>query len=90
MTTSESRTHINFPRGRKLTLVEEPLDLSFHTVRWGREGLVASIDENEGVITIDPALPGDVSSAVQLFMAKELGFDIEELAGFQVQFKRVR
>ncbi|KKL48992.1 hypothetical protein LCGC14_2319970 [marine sediment metagenome] len=87
---TERRTHINFPRGRKLTLVDEPLDPEFHTVRWGKEGLVGSIDENEGIITIDPSLPGDVASAVQLFMAKELGFDIEELAGFQVQFKRVR
>lgn len=87
---TERRTHVNFPQGRKLTLVDEPLDPGFHTVRWGNRGLVASIDEDAGIITIDPTLPGDVANAVQFFMAQELRFDIEELADFQVRFKRVK
>ena len=85
-----TRTHINFPQGRKLTLVEEPLDPSFFSVRWGNRGLVGSIDLNEGIIVIDPSLPGDVSNAVQFFMAEEIGFDKEELAGFKIRFKKVR
>lgn len=88
--TTERRTHKNFPQGRKLTLVEEPLDPSFFTVRWGNRGIVGSIDLNEGIIVIDPALPGDVSGAVQFFMAEEIGFDMEELARFRIMFKKVR
>jgi len=88
--TTEIRTEINFPQGRKLTLVDEPLDPDFFTVRWGKRGLVGSIDLNAGVIVIDPSLPGDVSRSVQFFMAQEIGFDIEELAGFRMEFKKVR
>ncbi len=88
--TTERRTDINFPEGRKLTLVEEPLDPNFFTVRWGKRGLVGSIDLNEGVIVIDPSLPGDVSRSVQFFMAQEIDFDLVELADFRVQFKKVR
>lgn len=85
-----TRTHINFPEGRKLTLVPEPLDPDFFTVRWGNRGLVGSIDLNVGVIIIDPSVSGDVSFAIQLFMADEIGFDREELADFNIRFQKVR
>ena len=87
---TERKTEINFPQGRKLTLVDEPLDPDFFSVRWGKRGLVGSIDLNAGVIVIDPSLPGDVSRSVQFFMAQEIGFDLEELGQFRVVFKKVR
>lgn len=87
---TQRQTAITSPRGRKFTIRQDSLAPELFSVRWGREGEVALIDMNQGLIEIDPKLPEDVTFALQLFIAQELNLDTEDLAAFEVEFKRIR
>jgi hypothetical protein len=85
----EKKDRINHPLGGKLTIREDPLNEFLFEILWKRM-IVALLDFEDAVIEISPDIPTQVSNAIQLFIGRRFNLDPDDLAAFNVVFKRIR